>query len=159
MPDCSTRRRLLERFSAILAAPTDDVALARAEEAAPIDDLPKHVSTLIILLIMFTMLAHIQEFSTIYADFSLQDVRCYDANAAIKYDEHHLYLRFDAHISLLNTIDNMMRVGVTKSRKTREGQYVESEPKGSVRAIYLCSGSTLHIYVMEALLIWLCKLL
>ena len=159
MAGCSTRRHLLERFSAILAAPTDDVALVRAEEAAPIDDLPKHVSTLIILLLMFATFAHFQKSSSIYGDFSLQDVRCYDANAAIKYDEHHLYLRFNAHISLLNTIDNMMRVGVTTSRKKREKTYSETEDTGSVRIVYLCTGPTLHIYLMEALLIWLCKLL
>ena len=158
LSSCSTRRLLLERLAAILSAPTDDEARALAEKAAPIDDLPEHVRTLIILLLMFTMLAHIQNFSSIYAAYLLKHVRCYEAEAVPNCDEHNLYLRFDALILPLNTLENLRRVSVAVGVKQREKHYTPTEETGSVRVIYLCTGSTIHIYLMEALLIWLCKL-
>ena len=102
---------------------------------------------------------HIQEITYIYENSSLDKVRPYDLNGGnLYYDEHNLYLRFNAHVSPLNTLDKMFRVGVAQNIKCREQKYGSNEQTGSVRAVYICSGPTVYIFMMEAILILLCEL-
>ena len=158
LPLCDTRRLMYSRFVAILGAPTSAAALALAEESAPIDDWLENVRLLLIQSDYLQRL-HTQEFSYIYANSSLDSVRAYNPNGGnFYYDEHHLYLRFNAHVSPLYTLDNMYRVGVAQSIRRREEKYATTEPAGSVRAVYICSGPTLYVYLMEAILILLCEL-
>ena len=84
-------------------------------------------------------------------------MRCYDPDGPLYYDKHHLYLRFDAAASSLNTLDNLSRVGVAQNRGKREQLYVSQELVGSVRAVYICSGPTIYITLMESILIMLCE--
>ena len=158
LPLCNTRRLINSRFVAILAARSNADALALAEEPAPINDLLQNVRLLLIQSDYLQRL-HIQEFAYINENSSLNKVRPYDPNGAdVYYDEHHLYLRFDAQVSPLNTLDNMFRVGVAQKKNRREIRYAANESAESVRVVYICSGPTVYIYLMEAILILLCKL-
>ena len=148
---------MYSRVSAILGAPTSAAALALAEESAPIDDALKNVSLLLIESDYLQSL-HIQEFSYIYENSSLDNVRPYEPADNLYYDEHQLYLRFDARVSSLNTLNNILRVGVAQGMKRREALYTKLESAESVRAVYICSGPTVYIYLMEAILIALCEL-
>ena len=148
---------MYSRFSAILGAPTSAAALALAEESAPIDDALQNVSLLLIESDYLQSL-HIQEFSYIYENSSLDNVRPYEPADNLYYNEHQLYLRFDVRVSSLNTLSNMFRVGVAQGMKRREAFYTKSESAESVRVVYICSGPTVYIYLMEAILITLCEL-
>ena len=157
LPNCNTLRLIYDRFTAVLCAPSSADALALAEKSAPIDDLFEHVR-LVIIQSDYLQRLRIQKFFYIYANSSLDRVRRYDPKGQINYDEHHLYLRFDAAVSSLNTLDNMSRVGVAQIKATRENLYKTDEQTASMRAVYICSGPTVYITLMESILILLCEL-
>ena len=84
LPHCDTLRIMYGRFTAILGAPTSATALALAEKSTPIDDRIDNVRLLLIQSDYLQSL-HIQEFSYICENSSLDNVRSYDPNGGCIY--------------------------------------------------------------------------
>ena len=76
---------------------------------------------------------------------------------AIPVDYSQFYVRFHA-TSAANTLQSLGRVGITVYEAQRESIYVQDGEKDVWRPIYLFSGPTLVIMLMEAVTILACKL-